>query len=244
MQKIRKLKWDIDFAELAIKGRGVKGNLVSKFPIRKIELKSEGVSTLAARKIWFDDSVHRLNVDGRGSYLGAFKGEDKILTINQSGHYKLVNFDLSAHFDDDMIHIGKWNPESPMAAIYWEGAKERFYVKRFLLENSDKKELFISESSGSYLELISLAEQSEVDIHFKKVKGKERDSIRVNLQDFISVKGMKALGNQLTSYPVKDIQLEETAVDVPDETKDEEAIERSESEDKDDETQNQITLEL
>lgn len=244
LQKVRKLKWDIDFAELAIKGRGVKGNLVSKFPIRKIELKSEGVSTLAARKIWFDESVQRLNVDGRGTYLGAFKGEDKILTILQSGNYRLLPADLSVHFDDDMIHIGKWLTEKPISVIYWEGGKQKFYVKRFLLENSDKKELFISDSDGSYLEMISLADQADVDITFKKVKGKERDNLSINLQEFISVKGMKALGNQLTPYPVKDISLQEVEVEVPDEEKDEEQIQNESEQTPEDDSQNQITLEL
>ena len=247
LQKLKKLKFDIDFSELAIKGRQSKGNIVSKFPIRRIELREKGISTLAARKIWFDDTVQRLNVEGRGQLLGSFKGEDKILTINQSGHYRLYGFDLTTHFDEDMILIEKWKPEVPVSAIYWEGEKKRFYVKRFIVEPSDKKELFISESSGSYLELVSTYASPEIEIIFKKVKGVEREPQEIDLEEFISVKGWKALGNQLTTYPVKEINLKEVeedqAIESDDEQDDEDQVnERDQSTEGDGESQ--ITLDL
>jgi topoisomerase-4 subunit A len=242
---LKKLKFDIDFSELAIKGRLSKGNIVSKFPLRKVELREKGISTLAARKIWFDDTVQRLNADGRGQFVGSFKGEDKILTVYQSGHYRLTNFDLSTHFDEDLILIERWKTEQPMSVIYWEGEKKRFYVKRFLLELSDKKELFISESPGSYMELATTNEKPTVEINFKKVKGVEKEAEQIELNEFISVKGWKALGNQLTASPVKEINLLIAEVEDVEEEELEESIENiNDNEDDDNDGQSQITLEF
>jgi topoisomerase-4 subunit A len=238
LQKLRKLRFDIDFAELAIKGRMAKGNIVSKFPVKKIELREKGISTLAARKIWFDDTVQRLNGEGRGTLLGAFKGEDKILSVYQNGDYRLSTFDLSTHFEEDMVLIEKWKPDQPLAAVYWDAAKKRYYVKRFLLDDIEKKDSFISNSKGSYLELITTARQPVIEIAFKKVKGEQKEPLKINLEEFISVKGRKAQGNQLTTLPVKDINLvdfEEEAEQIED-TKDDSTNEE------DDKGDDQITL--
>ena len=210
LQKLRKLRFDIDFAELAIKGRQSKGNIVSKFPIKKIEMREKGISTLAARKIWFDDAVQRLNAEGRGTLLGAFKGDDKILTVYQNGNYRLSNFDLATHFDEDMVLIEKWKPEQPLTAIYWDAAKQRFYVKRFLLDDVEKKDSFISDAEGSYLEFVTTGINPVVELSFKKIKGAERESEQINLEEFIAVKGWKAQGNQLTTFPIKEINLVST----------------------------------
>lgn len=205
---LRKVKFDIDFTELSIKGRGVKGNLVSKFPIKKIELKEEGVSTLKPRKIWFDDSVRRLNVDERGELLGAFRGDDRLLIITQSGLVKTIIPELTAHFDKDMVVLEKWIPNKPITTVYWEGEKERFYVKRFLIENEDKEEMIISEHPNSYLELVSTDYIPQIDIEFTKLRGKDRKPNEIiNLAEFISIKGIKALGNQLTNGKVNQIDL-------------------------------------
>ena len=122
--RVRKNKIEIDFSELAIKGRDSRGNLVTKYAVKKVDLKEEGVSTLAPRKIWFDDTVRRLNADGRGTLLGSFKGDDKILTINQNGEAKLVTFDLLNRFDDEYLILEKWKPEQPITCIYFDGEKE------------------------------------------------------------------------------------------------------------------------
>ena len=225
IQKLRKLKFDIDFSELAIKGRASKGNLVSKFPVKRVDLKEEGVSTLAPRKIWFDDTVGRLNVDGRGELLGQFRGEDRILEISQSGHYRLLSFDLSTKFDEDMIHLEKFDPEKPMAAVYFDGEKKIYYLKRFIPEISDKKELFISDSEESFLEIATTNRQPFIEIVFKKIKGKQKEDEIVNINEFIAVKGMKAQGNQLTKDAVKQINLTETEEEL-----EEEVEETSESE--------------
>jgi topoisomerase-4 subunit A len=205
---IKKLKWDIDFADLAVKGGGVRGNTITKFAIRKVEFKSSGVSTLKPRKIWFDDAVQRLNVDARGELLGEFRAEDKILIATQSGKIKAVTPDLQMHFEDDMIVLEKWHPKKPISAIYFNGEKDLYYVKRFLIEQVDKEEAFIAEDEKSYLEMVSTDWKPVAEIEFTKERGKDRkENETILLEDFISIKGLSALGNQLTKYKVKQINL-------------------------------------
>lgn len=204
--RVKKLHFDLDFAELLIKGRGVKGNTVHKSPIKKIELKKAGVSTLKARKIWFDDSVNRLNVDGRGELIGAFEGEDRLLIINQKGEVKTEVPEVTLHFDSDMIVLEKWIPEKPITVVYYEGEKEKYFVKRFLIENPLKEEVIISSHPKSVLEFVSTDYRPQIEIVFSKIRGKDqKPSQTVDLEEFISVKGIKALGNQLTSDKVKQI---------------------------------------
>lgn len=203
---VKKLKWDVDFADVRIKGRTSKGNIVTKYTVKRIELKEKGVSTLKPRKIWFDDVVRRLNVDGRGELIGEFRGEDLLLIINQKGVVKTISPVVTSHFDDDMIVLEKWNPKKPISAIYWEGEKERFYVKRFLIEGENREDLFISEHPKSYLELISTDWRPMIELEFPKPRGKDpKENQSINIEDFIAVKGLKALGNQLTSEKVKNI---------------------------------------
>ncbi|GGW25815.1 DNA gyrase/topoisomerase IV subunit A [Arenibacter certesii] len=205
---VKKLKWDIDFADVLIKGRGAKGNLVTKYSVKRIELKEKGVSTLKPRKIWFDEVVRRLNVDGRGELLGEFRGDDMLLVVTQKGIAKTFTPNLSTHFDDDMLVLEKWNPEKPLSAVYYDGEKERFYVKRFLIESENKEDLFISEHPKSYLEIVSTDWKPVIEIEFVKPRGKEvKPNQTVELEEFISIKGIKALGNQLTTERVKNINI-------------------------------------
>lgn len=204
---VRKLKFEVEFSELAIKGRAALGNRVTKYPIAKIELKEKGVSTLSARKIWFDDTVQRLNAEGRGDFLGEFKPTDKILTIMQTGEYHLTGFDLFTKFDENMIVIEKWNPKKPISAIYFDGDKKQYNVKRFLIEPSPNKVSFISEHPDSFLEVVSTDWKPQIQLSFAKDKGIERASEVINLEKFIAVKGLKAIGNRLTTYKVKNIDL-------------------------------------
>ncbi|VXC19516.1 DNA topoisomerase (ATP-hydrolyzing) [Flavobacterium sp. 9AF] len=204
---IKKLKWDLDFSEILIKGRGSKGNNVSKYPIKKIELKEKGISTLRPRKIWFDDTVQRLNVDGRGELLGEFKPNDRLLIINQSGKVKTIIPELTTHFEEDMIVLEKWKPSKPISAIYYDGEKERYYVKRFVIENENKEEIFISEHDKSQLEIVSTDWKPMAEVVFAKVKGIQKENLQINLEEFIAVKGIKALGNQLTTDKIKQINL-------------------------------------
>jgi topoisomerase-4 subunit A len=207
LAKLKTLKIDVDFAELAIKGKGSGGNIVTKKAVRKVELKSTGISTLSARKIWFDDTVQRLNVDERGELLGAFKAEDKILTIQQSGEIELKSFDISNHFDEDMVLIEQNNPKKPVSAVYFDGNKQAYYVKRFLIENTMSRFSFISDNENSQLEVVSTDWRPQVEIVFVKEKGKDRQTEIINIEEFIAVKGEKALGNKLTSKKVKEINL-------------------------------------
>ncbi|MBJ7882684.1 DNA gyrase/topoisomerase IV subunit A [Gelidibacter salicanalis] len=205
---VKKLKWDLDFADILIKGRNSKGNLVTKYAIKKIELKEKGISTLKPRKIWFDDTIQRLNVDGRGELIGEFRGEDRLLIINQSGIVKTILPELTTRFDNDMIVLEKWVPKKPISAIYFEGEKERFYVKRFFIEHEGREELFISEHPQSHLEIVSTDWKPIVEVEFTKERGKDRkDNLEVNLEEFISIKGITALGNQLTKEKVNQINL-------------------------------------
>lgn len=205
---IKKLKWDIDFAEILIKGRDSKGNLVTKYSVKRIELKEKGLSTLKPRKIWFDDAVQRLNVDGRGELIGEFRGEDRILIIKQSGIVKTIIPELTAHFDDDMIILEKWIPKKPISAIYYDGEKERYFVKRFLIENENREEVFITEHPNSNLEIVSTEWKPVAEIEFTKERNKDRKAnIVVNLEEFITIKGIKAQGNQLTAEKVNAVNL-------------------------------------
>jgi len=203
---VKKLKWDLYFSDVLIKGRGSKGNLVTKYSVKRIELKEKGVSTLKPRKIWFDDVVRRLNVDGRGELLGEFRGDDLLLIVNQKGIVKTVLPTLTTRFDDDMIVLEKWHPKKPLSAIYFDGEKEKYYVKRFIIENENKEEVFISGHPKSVLELVSTDWRPVIEIEFPKPRGKDaKPSQSVDVEDFISIKGIKAQGNQLTSEKVKNI---------------------------------------
>ena len=205
---VKKLKWDIDFADILIKGRVSKGNLVTKFTVKRVELKEKGVSTLKPRRIWFDDTVQRLNVDGRGELIGEFRGEDKLLIINQSGIVKTVTPEVTMHFDDDMIVMEKWVPKKPISAVYFNGEKELYYVKRFLIDQEGREESFISEHPSSQLEIVSTDWKPMAEIIFAKERGKERkDNLEINLEEFITIKGISALGNQLTKDKVNQVNL-------------------------------------
>lgn len=205
---IKKLKFELDFADILIKGRNSKGNIVTKHSIKRIELKEKGLSTLKPRKIWFDETVQRLNLDERGEYLGEFKKDDRLLVITQSGKLKTVIPDVLLRFDEEMVVLEKWKPKKPVSVIYWEGEKELFYVKRFLIENEDKEEMFISDHPKSYLEIVSTDYRPMVEVIFNKQKGKDsKENQIVNLEEFISIKGIGAQGNQLTKEKVKQINL-------------------------------------
>ncbi|MEN9486634.1 MAG: hypothetical protein RIR56_322, partial [Bacteroidota bacterium] len=207
--RVRKTKIDIDFSELAIKGRDSRGNLVTKYAVKKVDLKEEGVSTLAPRKIWFDEAVRRLNADGRGTLLGSFKGDDKILTINQNGEAKLVSFDLSNRFDDEYLILEKWNPEQAVSCIYFDGEKGIYFIKRFLLENTTNVQTFMpSEHPKSFIEFVGTADNCTAEIVFAKDKtGKEKENEIINIDEFITIKGIKAMGNQFAKDKVKTINI-------------------------------------
>ena len=205
---IKKLKWDLDFADLQIKGRASRGNTVTKYPVRKVELKEKGVSTLKPRKIWFDDTIRRLNLEERGTLLGAFKGEDKLLIASKKGTLKAVAPELSLHFDENVIHLEKWIPEKPITAVYFDTEKDRYFIKRFLIETVGKEDSFIKEDVT--LLYIGFDWLPILKVNFQKPRGKEQpESLVINADEFISVKGYKALGNQITDKKIKTVELRE-----------------------------------
>ena len=230
--KIKKLKWDVDFSDVMIKGRGTRGNILTKNTIKNVELKEKGVSTLKPRKIWFDETVQKLNVDGRGELLGEFRGDDKILVVSQNGSLKIIQPELSTHFNDDMIVLEKWIPKKPISAIYFDGKKEKYFAKRFLAENKNKEEVFISENKGSFLELISTDWKPVFELVFIKLRNKDqRPNQRIIFEEFISVKGIKAQGNQLTPHKIKQVNTLESLEYRP---------EDGESKDENDPTLNEV----
>ena len=207
--KLRKLQFDIDFADVAIKGRSSQGNIVTKYPIKKIMLKSKGVSTLAGRKVWFDDVLKRLNADGRGHYLGEFDGDDKILTVMADGTYELTSFDLSNHFDNKLLRIEKYNPQQVYSVVHRDGKSGVYYVKRFLFDDLPigKRTSIINDEPGSKLILITNAAAPAVQVDIHKGKSRTPETVEQNLVDIIDVKGMKAQGNRLSSHEVTTVTL-------------------------------------
>ena len=206
--KLRKLSFEVDFAEIGIKGRTSMGNLVSKYPVKKITFKSAGVSTLAGRKIWYDDVLKRLNADERGKFLGEFDGDDKILTIFKDGSYELSTFDLSNHFDEKMIRIEKYNPTHVYTAIHQDGKSQAYYVKRFVFDDIPlgKRVSIINDEPGS--KLILLTNNTNPIVKIKQLKGKSQleETIDQPLNELIDVKKLKAQGNRLSFHNVQSVQ--------------------------------------
>ena len=207
--RLSKTTFDFNYSDLAIKGRNAKGNILTKNTIKNIIQKEEGVSTLGAIDIWYDDTVRRINTDERGTHLGAFKGEDKILTIMSSGELKLSGFDLSTHFDDDLLHIEKHNPKKILTVIYFDGELKKHYIKRFDIPEHtpvNRKLFFSGESKGSKVELYTLDYLPVVQIDIKSKTDGEVETEVIPLADFIGVKSYKAKGKRLSNKDIKKIK--------------------------------------
>jgi topoisomerase-4 subunit A len=203
--RLKKLTFDFDFAELAIKGRSSQGNILSKNPVKKIIQAEKGYSTLGARDIWYDDTVMRINTDERGKYLGAFKEDDRILTIMRNGQFRLMTFDLSNHFDEDMIIIEKFIPAKPVSAIYFNPAKNAWFIKRFLLEITDKKMSFLPDEEGVKLETVCTDYRPVLKVEFNNegIKKPVETPVVFDLETFVEIMGVKAKGKRLGLAPVQ-----------------------------------------
>src|SRR5690606_37570904 len=238
--KLRKVTFDLDFAEIAIKGKGSMGNLVSKYPVKKITFKSAGVSTLAGRKIWYDDVLKRLNADERGKFLGEFDGDDKILMVFKDGTYELSNFDLSNHFDEKMIRIEKYYPEHVYTAIHQDGKSGAYYVKRFVFDDIQigKRVSLINEEPGS--KLILLTNNLNPVVKIKQLKGKSQveEIIDQPLNELIDIKKIKAQGNRLSFHNVQSVKALTEDIDFTNPPKQEKEEQSTESSD------NPISLEI
>ncbi len=237
--KLKKLSFDFDFSTLAIKGRTSRGNTLTKNPVRSITKREEGVSTLAAREIWYDETVRRLNSNERGTYLGAFKGNDKILTILSTGEFKLTGYDLSTHFDDEMIHIEKFDPKKIITAVYLDGEQKKYYLKRFQIAEDtaiNRRYQFIPDSKGSKLILFSTDYLPRIEMELIKKDGNEIEVILA--ADFIGVKSYKAKGKRLSNKEIKKVKLLEP---LPYEPPQEEEQTETEQESKTEEADKQQT---
>jgi topoisomerase-4 subunit A len=204
--RMKKTSFEFDFSGITIKGRSSQGNILTKNPVRQIIKKEHGVSTLGARDIWFDESVKRLSADERGAYLGAFEGDDRILTIQKSGTYKLYNYDLSTHFEEDMIIIRKYDPRTVVTVVYYDGNSATYYLKRFTIDPSDKAMSFLNEHKESRMVEISIDMLPLLEISFQEKNGKKRPDETINADEFIGIKSFKAKGRKLSEHLVGNIR--------------------------------------
>ncbi len=210
--RIKKLIFEIDLSELAIKGRQSMGNILTKYEVHKISLKEKGLSTLGGRKIWFDEDVLRLNADKRGKYLGEFVGEDKILVLYKKGEYQLYNYDLSNHFESDILFIGKYNPGNVLSAVYFDAEVQYYYVKRFEIEEAEGKLIrFIGEHPDNKLVSLTWVRYPRFELEFGG-KNAERENEIIEVAEFIGVKSWKAKGKRLSNYQVENIKEVEPVV--------------------------------
>jgi topoisomerase-4 subunit A len=202
--RLKKLEFEFDFGQLNIKGKSSMGNILTKNPVHKVALKEKGLSTLGGRKIWFDDAVFRLNVDGRGNFLGEFGGDDKILVITKNGFFRHTSFELTNHFEENILIIEKFRPGKVYSVIYWDAEQKFYYLKRFVIEESEKPQCFINEDTESKLISITEVQYPRFEIKFGG-KHKNRDNEIIEVVEFIGVKSYKAKGKRLTSFMVDNI---------------------------------------
>ncbi len=203
--RLKKTTFELDFSELTIKGRNAAGNILTKHAVHKITMKEKGVSTLGGRKIWFDEDVNRLNADARGNYLGEFSGEDRLLVITKSGAFRITNFDLSNHFEDDLQIIEKYRPSKIWSAAYYDAEQDYYYIKRFHIEPTEKLTSFIGDHPDSRLIQIMEVEYPRLELKFGG-KNKDRDPEIIEVAEYIGVKSYKARGKRLSNYEVKVIE--------------------------------------
>jgi topoisomerase IV subunit A len=202
--------FDFDFATIDIKGRAANGNILTKYPIRKIQLKMEGASTLGGLDIYYDEAIGRLNTDARGKLLGNFFGDDNILVIYKDGSYELTSFELTNRYEaEDIMLIEKYVPEKIISSIYYDGDSKNYFVKRFKIETStiNKKFNFISEAKGSKLTVVSTDKQPQVEIQYQKAGNKQKETSVYDFDMLVDVKGWKAIGNRLPNSNVSKIKV-------------------------------------
>jgi topoisomerase-4 subunit A len=199
--RLKSLVLEMDFSELAIKGKAAQGNILTKYSVHKIVMKEKGVSTLGGRKVWWDEDVMRLNADGRGKFLGEFVGSDQILVITKNGMFRTSNFDLSNHYEDNILVIEKFRAEKIFSAAYFDAEQDLYYLKRFTLEESEKPQSIIGDHPESKLIRLSEVDYPRLEVRFGG-KNKTREPEIIEVADFIGVKSFKAKGKRLSTYEV------------------------------------------
>ena len=208
--KARKKIFEFDFTSIEIKGRGSQGNILSKYPVRKIQLKNAGISTLGGLDIWYDQTIGRLNRDNRGKYLGTFKPEDLILVLTKDGSYTLTSFDLTNRYEPEkVILIDKFQPNDIISAVYYHGGNKTFYIKRFMIEtlSTGKKFNFISEEKGSRLEVATNNKNQKIRVHYSVKRKDAKKTDEFLLDELIETKGWKATGNKLSNNKIRKVEL-------------------------------------
>jgi topoisomerase-4 subunit A len=204
--KLKKIFIEKDFSDIIIKGRASKGNLLTKFQVHRISLKSHGHSTLGGRKVWYDPDVNRLNYDEHGQLLGEFFDEDQILVILNNGDFYLTNFDLNNHFEENILRIEKYDSNKVWTAVLWDADNQGYpYMKRFLMDASKKKQNWLSDNPASKLILLT-------DVAYPLIKvtyggaDEFRGSEEIDAEQFIAVKGFKAKGKRITTWQIESIE--------------------------------------
>ncbi len=204
--RIKNLVFEEDLGELAVKGRQSMGNILTKYEVHKISLKERGVSTLGGRKIWFDEDVLRLNADSRGKFLGEFSGEDKILVLYKKGEYQLYNYDLSNHFEKDILTIEKFDKRKILSTVYYDAEHKFYYVKRFEIDEVEGKSFsFIGENPDNKLVSVTWVRYPRLELEFGG-KNSERENEIIEIAEFIGVKSWKAKGKRVSNYEVNNIK--------------------------------------
>ena len=203
--RLRILSFEKDFSEIAIRGRGAMGNILTKSEVHKITLKEKGVSTLGGRKVWFDSDVLRLNYDERGIYLGEFHGEDRILVILKNGDYYTSNFDLTQHFSSNILKIEKFNPEKVWTAALFDADQKYSYLKRFTFEDSERTVNFMGDNPDSSLYLLSDVYYSRIKVNFGG-EDEFRDPLELDADEFIGIKSYRAKGKRMSNYEVASVE--------------------------------------
>lgn len=249
--RIKKQTFEEDLSELAIKGKQSMGNILTKHEVHKISLKEKGVSTLGGRKIWFDEDVLRLNADSRGKYLGEFSGEDKILVLYKGGEYQLYNYDLSNHFESNILVIEKFNQSKVLSVVYYDAEQKFYYVKRFEIEDIEGKLIrFVGDNPDNKLVSVTWVHYPRLEITFGG-KNAERDNEIIEVAEYIGVKSWKAKGKRISNYEVKNIKEIEPVIKDEDDREEESVEEKEDVDDipfeinrpkNDDEGSNQMSL--
>ncbi len=240
--RLRNLVIEKCFSDIAIKGRSAQGNILTKNDVHRITLKQKGGSTLGGRKVWFDRDVMRLNYDDRGDFLGEFLSDDLVLVITTDGNYRTTSFDLSNHFESNILTVKKYNPDKVWTVALWDANQKFYYLKRFQLEPSDKPQNFLGDNPDSKMMLISGKTYPRVEVVFGGAD-EHRDPLEIDAEEFIGVKGFKARGKRLTTFEVETINELEPIRSKPEketEDKNEEMTENGNGNDNENEVNNDV----
>ncbi|MBS3769454.1 MAG: DNA gyrase/topoisomerase IV subunit A [Bacteroidales bacterium] len=221
--RLKKKQLELDFKDIAIKGRNAQGNILTKHAVHKIQVKEEGKAIIEGKKIWFDEEVLRLNTDGKGKYLGEFRDNDKILVVTDNGNFKFTSYDLMNHYEDNIRLIEKFDENKVYSAVYFDADQGYYYAKRFNFEYGTKEISFIGENEKSKLVYLFKDTYPRLKIEFGG-KNKNKEDQEILLPDFIGVKSFKARGKRLTNAEVKKIHLLEPLPEPETDDEDEDGV--------------------